>query len=117
MLKLAGLLVLVAGLSSASTLTFFTSSPTESGGNAISGEVDFMTSAGQLTITLKNLQSGATTVAQNISDLEFVLTSGLLGAGTGMTSFGQEIICSGGSCTPQGGTDPTGWGLGTVGTE
>jgi len=114
MIKLASLLVLAAGLASASTITWVTSIGTENGGNAVSAQVDFTASAGQLLITLQNLQPGITTVAQNISDLEFMVSTGLVGTTT-MTSSGQEISCLGSPCTP-GVTAPTGWGLGTLGS-
>lgn len=113
--KFAGLLLLTAGLSSASTITYVTSKGTESGGNAISASAAFTTTAGQLTIVLKNLESGITSFKQTISDLEFV-SSTRLGNSTAMISWGQDLTCSGHSCTT-GFIESTGWGFGSVGGE
>jgi hypothetical protein len=115
MLKFVGLLFLTASLPYANTITFLTGGGTEAGGSPISSTADFVTGAGQLTITLKNLQPGITTVAQNISDLEFILSTGLEGS-TSMTSSGQDMTCSGAVCT-SGITGSTGWGLGTLNGE
>jgi hypothetical protein len=112
---LAGL-ILTVSLSFASTITYINASAQESGGNPISAQALFVTNNGQLVITLTNLQSGSTTVAQNISDLEFIVSTGLAGTTT-LVSSGQEIDCSTTSSCVVGGFASTGWGLGTVGGE
>jgi hypothetical protein len=101
--------LLTVGLASASTVFTTSAGATESGGNAVDAQATFTFGAGTLSITLQNLQSGITTVAQDISDLEFSLS----GTTTLTGSSATTITCSGGSCTPNSTSGSTNWGFGT----
>jgi hypothetical protein len=108
MYKIAGLFMLTIGLASAGIIFTTASGATESGGNAVDASATFDFSvAGKLTITLQNLQSGENTVAQNISDLDFILS----GTTTLTSSSATTIDCSSGTCIPSATAVSTGWGF------
>ena len=98
-------------LAGATTVTFtLPIDSTESGGNAVSAYAKFTTSADTLTVELWNTLVNPTTVAQNISDLFFTLSSGQT-SGTLISSSGLErTVASGGTYT-DGSNVPTGWEL------
>ncbi len=97
------------GLASASIVFTTSAGATESGGNAVDAQATFTFGAGTLSITLQNLESGITTVAQNISDLEFLLAGTTNFTGSSATT----ITCSGATCTPNATSVSTNWGFGT----
>lgn len=111
MFKIAALVALCVG--SASATIVYTATGNETGGNPIHAEAIFSFGSGTLTITLKNLEAGNTTVAQNISDLEFALSVGGTTNYTG--SSATTIDCSTGTCIPNATPIATGWGFGTDG--
>jgi hypothetical protein len=75
---LFGLLFLLAVLPAgqASLITFTTPAGSTAGGQPVSATATFTTSAGSLVITLTNLLADPTSVAQNLSDLAFNLSTG-----------------------------------------
>jgi len=80
------------------------------GGSAASAEAVFTTGAGVLNITLRNTEADPAAVAQCLSGLSFVLSSGQT-AGTLASSAGKErTIASDGSFT-DGSIVATGWSL------
>jgi hypothetical protein len=58
------------------TSIFVTPSGSMSGGNPVNAEADLTTSAGSITITLKDLQANPKDVAQLVSDLSFAVGNG-----------------------------------------
>ena len=113
MYRIVGLLFLAVALASASTT--YSATGMETGLNNIDASATFDFGSGTLVITLTNLESGSTTVAQNISDLEFTTSAGGTTVYGGVS--GTTIDCSTGTCvassTPVTGT----WGFGTNGTD
>src|SRR5690242_18186903 len=100
----------------AATVTFVT--PT---GSMTSGAVDasaaFTTTAGQISLTLSNLQANIKDVAQAISDISFTLTGGLSASGATLgTNTGQEITVNSNGSFTLGPTVSTGWALSTSGS-
>ncbi len=81
---------MMATRGNANTITFDTpsGSTAASSGNPVDGEAVFTTSTGQLSITLRNLQSNPTDVSQCLSALGFSITTGqtagTLGSGSGL---------------------------------
>jgi hypothetical protein len=124
MLKVLGLLLVAAGLSPAATIIFTTPTGSTAGGNAVSAEADFVFSAGQVVITLKNLQSGMVTIGQVLSDLDFVLSNAdgstlVLGATTTMSAsapLGTTTCTTSGCVNDSTVITNLGWGFGTLGT-
>jgi len=105
----------------ADTVTFVTPSGSTTSGGAVDASATFTTGAGVINITLTNLQGNPKDVAQAISDLDFVLSSGAT-IGTLVSSSGQEVTVNGEVknkgkvVTPAGelvlgSTGSTGWGL------
>jgi len=95
----------------ANTVTYSTSSgATESGGNAVNATATFTTSANTLSISLTDNLSNPTTVAQLISDLDFVLSSGQT-SGSISSSSGLQRTVNGDGTYTVGSTVSTGWGL------
>jgi len=121
MLKVLGLLLVAAGLSPAATIIFTTPTGSTAGGNAVSAEADFVFSAGQVVITLKNLQSGMVTIGQVLSDLDFVLSNGgtklVLDATTTMSAsapLGTTTCTTSGCVNDSTVITDLGWGFGTL---
>jgi len=104
-------LALTVAPSHAGSIVYVTpAGATESGGNPVQAEADFTTSAGSLTITLKDLFVNPKTVAQLLSDLSFTVGNGgsLTGASLASSS-GQEITVAANGTFTTGSTVPTGW--------
>jgi hypothetical protein len=97
-------------VTSAGSFTFATASgATESGGNPVSASVDFTTSADTITVAITNLLVDPKTVAQNISDLFFDVSSGTVKDGSISSSAGLDRdVASNGSYT-DGSVVATGW--------
>jgi len=72
-----------------STITFI-GSGTSSGGNAENASATLVTGAGTISVTLNNLLSNPTDVAQNLSDLLITLSNGAT-TGTLTSSTGTEL--------------------------
>jgi hypothetical protein len=109
----AGLaLFLGAQPSQAAVSVFMTPTGATTSGGAVNATAVFTSSAGQLSITLTNLQANPLSVAQTISDIDQVTLSN--GNFTGATSNSLTAtvnlitINSGGSVTPNG-PGPAGW--------
>ncbi len=101
-----------ASLAHAASITYSTASgATESGGNPVNASATFTTGANTLTITLSNLLANPTSVAQNISDLFFTLSTGQT-SGTIASSGGALINIDGsGNATSAGTSSNLGWSL------
>ena len=108
-------LLTLAMTAHAGTFTFQTApGATENGGEAVNARAVITTSAGQVGITLSNLQANPTDVAQLLSDFSFTL-SGTTSGATLFSSSGQEITVAGpGSAT--GNTVAAGWILSSPST-
>lgn len=102
---------LLAVNATANTVTFSTASgSTESGGNPVDATATFTTGANQLTISLTDNLSNPATVAQLISDLDFVLSSGQT-SGTILSSSGLQRTVNADGTYTVGAVVSTGWGL------
>lgn len=102
----------------ANTVTFFTApGATESGGSPVDASVTFTTGPGTVTIDLSNLLSAADmkNVAQDLSDLSFVLSNGTTGSVSSSTGTFIDVGANGAVSpeTSQSGsaTDLIGWAL------
>jgi hypothetical protein len=73
----------------ADLIIYGTPSGSTAGGQPVSAQAQFTTSAGELSIELTNLQANPTSVVQNISDLFFTISTGQL-SGTLSSSSGTE---------------------------
>lgn len=112
------LLAIIAALGSgsitlASTITFI-GSGTSSAGDAENSSAIFVTGAGTISVTLNDLLSNPTDVAQNLSDLLFTLSNGST-TGTLTTSSGTELTVNSGGTYSVGSSVPTGWALSSSG--
>jgi hypothetical protein len=77
-------------------ITYVTPPGAATGGGPVSAEADFMTAAGSITITLKDLQANPTDVSQLLSDISFTVGHG--GSLTGSAQTGassQEVFVNG----------------------
>jgi hypothetical protein len=100
----------------AGTITYVTPSGATSGGQAVDAEAVFTTGLHSLTITLTNLEANPTSVAQNLSDLNFTLSNGTNAGFSLSSSSGQEVTVAGSGTPSLGSTVSTGWELSTSGT-
>src|SRR5215831_5587433 len=92
MRRILGLCLLIfafVATSHATTITFVTPIGSSTSG-PVNASATFTTSAGQISITLTDLQVNPTDVAQTLSDLDFVLSNGAT-TGTLASSSGQQI--------------------------
>ncbi len=98
----------------ATTITFTTPvGATESGGNPVSSLATFITGAGTIDITLTNTLSNPRTVAQNLSDLGFMLSTGQT-SGTLTSSQGLERSIASNGTYSDGSIVSTGWALESI---
>jgi hypothetical protein len=113
-----GLCGLAVQPASAATQTFFASGT--SGGQPVSAEAIFVTSAGSLQVTLINLlaASDIRSSSQAISDVGFTL-SGALGTVGAFTGTGTlvNVAFPGGAATPTGSTSLTHWSSSNLGNS
>jgi len=100
----------------AGAITYVTPSGATSGGQAVDAEAVFTTGTNSLTITLTNLEANPTSVAQNLSDLNFTLSNGTNAGFSLSSSSGQEVTVAGSGTPSLGSTVSTGWELSTSGT-
>jgi len=113
MRKILGVCFLIfafAVRSHADSFAFATPGGSSTGGGPVSASAVLTTSAGQISITLMDLQANPTDIAQTISNLDFVLSSGIT-TGTLTSSSGQQITVNSNGTFTIGPTTSTGWGL------
>src|SRR5215831_2594336 len=113
MRKMFGMFVLIsawAASAHATSITFVTPTGSSTGGGPVNSEADFVTSTGQVSITLTNLQANPKDVAQLISDLQFVMSGGIT-TGTLDSSSAQEITVHNDGSFTLGPVVSTGWML------
>ena len=115
-LTLCVVLSAFAAESRASSITFTTPTvatlgPSALGPSALSvhAEASFVTSAGQVSVTLTNLQANPTDITQLISDLEFTLSNGIT-SGT-LTDPTVNLLDAVNNVGVPAGTGPAGWTL------
>jgi hypothetical protein len=89
---------------------------TEAGGNAVAATAVFTTGVGTIDITLTNLLVNPLTIAQNLSDLTFHVTTGE-STGTLSSSSGLERTIAANGTFTDGAVVAAGWVLTTVGTD
>ena len=94
----------------AATITFVTPAGSTTSGGAVNDSATFTTGAGTLSVTLNDLEANPTDVAQLLSDLDFVLSTGQT-TGTLSSSSGQAIDVNSGGTFTLGSTVSTGWVL------
>ncbi len=102
------------------SITFVTPNGSkESGGNPVDATVTFTTSANVITVVLNNLEVNPTTVAQNISDLLFTVSTGQHSGSIDEThSSGTSRTVNGnGSFTNNGTVSPSHWSLQSSGSQ
>lgn len=97
----------VAGAS----ISTFTVDTTETGGNAVQATAIFTTGAGTLTVDLYNTLVNPKTVAQNISDLFFTLSSGQTSGTLSSSSGNERNVADDGTYSAGGSGVSTGWVL------
>ncbi|HYL37391.1 MAG TPA: hypothetical protein VEV17_15865 [Bryobacteraceae bacterium] len=86
-------------------------------GEAVDASASFCATAGQVVITLTNLQTGIVDAGQLLTDLQFSMNTADTSATLSSSSANFILIGSGGAVTPDG-SGATGWGFGsgTLGT-
>jgi hypothetical protein len=100
----------------AAVITYTTPPGSTQGGHPVDVSATFTTSAGQLQIVVNNLQADPVSVIQNLSDLDFVVSSGQTTGATLASSSGTSRTvgkAASGDDNPftDNGTIATGWGL------
>jgi hypothetical protein len=105
--------LLAASVASAATTTWQTPAGSDVGGLPVAARATFITQTDHVTVLLENLQANPTSVAQSLSDLDFVLSNpnanvGILDASVGI----ERTINADGSFT-DGSPVPTGWDVET----
>jgi hypothetical protein len=91
----------------------------ESGGNPVDATATFITSTNVITVVLNNLEVNPLTVAQNISDLLFTVSTGQTSGSIDQTksSGTSRTVNSNGSFTDGGTVSPSHWSLQTSGSQ
>jgi hypothetical protein len=89
---------------------------TEAGGNAVAAEAVFTTSTDQVVVVMRNLLVNPLTIAQNLSDLTFHVSTGE-STGTLSSSSGLERTIAADGTFTDGAVVAAGWVLTTVGTD
>jgi hypothetical protein len=113
-LAVAAVAVLTAcgGTAQATVITFSTApGATEAGGNPVSATATFTTSDGSINIQVTNTLVNPTTIAQNISDLAFTLSSGQTSGTLSGSSGLSRTVASDGTFVDNGVVSPTAWTL------
>jgi hypothetical protein len=107
-------------LAHGNSITYMTpNGSTENGGNPVDATATFTTSTNVITVVLNNLEVNQLTVAQNISDLFFTVSTGQTsGSIDQANSFGtSRTVNSNGSFTDGGTVSPSHWSLQTSGSQ
>ena len=95
---LAVLLVMMSTAAFADTVTFSTAAGAkEAGGNPVSATATVTIGNGTVTVVLTNLIVNPTTVAQNVSDFQFTLSSGQTTGSITSVSGVERTVASGGA--------------------
>jgi hypothetical protein len=91
----------------------------ENGGNPVDATATFTTSTNVITVVLNNLEVNQLTVAQNISDLLFTVSTGQTSGSIDQThsSGTSRTVNSNGSFTDSGSVSPSHWSLQTSGSQ
>src|SRR5690348_10477634 len=105
------ILILAAGICSASTIVFSTPPGSSDLDGSVAASVTFTPGNGALTIQITDLLSNPTSVGQLVSGLQFDFVTPITGQPTLTTSSGQEVSISSGAAS-YGSTVDTGWGFG-----
>jgi hypothetical protein len=114
---LIGLIALLAArAASAAVIMLGTPPGSNAGGSPVNAMAMVTTSANQITILLKNLQSNPTSVVQSVSGLQFTLSTGQT-SGTLVSSSGIERTVADLGVYSDGAAAATGWALVTVGSS
>ena len=111
----AVMVLLLASVAGAGSITFDTAAGSTVGGLPVSATATFVTGADSLTISLTNLQDNPTGVAQNLSDLSFVLSGGETSGSLTSSSGLERTVAADGTFT-DGALVSTGWALETFGS-
>jgi hypothetical protein len=108
-------LVIGAQPCQASMVTFLTPTGATTSGGPVNASAVFTTSAGQLTITLTNLQANITDIAQALSAISFTLSSGSLSPSSSNNPTVNLINIVNNVGVPAG-TGPAGWAYSSTAT-
>jgi len=111
----AALTLLMTSPLSAATVTFVTPTGSTTSG-PVNASATFTTTANQILVSLSNLQTNITDVAQALSDLSFTYSGASLGTPTLTSSSGQEITVAGNGSFTTGSTVSTGWAASNTGS-
>jgi hypothetical protein len=109
-------IALTAASAPGALISFITPGNATGGGQPVSAEATFTTSANQVTILLENLQANPTSVVQCLSGLQFRLST-FQNAGTLGTSSGVERNIAGDGSFTDIGAAAVGWSLATAGPD
>src|SRR5690348_11018628 len=96
------MVLLLASVAGAASITFDTPSGGTVGGLPVRATATFVTSADHLTITLANLGDNPTSAVQNLSDLSFVLSGGETSGSLTSSSEQDRTIAANGTFTDGG---------------
>jgi PEP-CTERM motif len=109
-LALGALVTLLLPSSARADMSFATPNGSTAGGQAVDASVTFTISAGQIQITLHNLEANPTSDIQALNGIQFVLSSGLT-AGSLATSSAQHVDITGRGAGQYSllGVSPTTW--------
>ena len=110
---MAALLLMMSTAAFADTVTFSTAAGAkEAGGNPVSATATVTSNDnGTVTVVITNLIVNPNTVAQNVSDFAFTLSTGQTTGSITSSSGATRTVASGGSYS-NGAVLPTGWGGG-----
>ena len=105
---------LVAASAIVSATPIFSTTPGATlNGLPVSAQASFTLAPDQLTITLTNLEANPTSVIQNLSGIEFLLSDGL-SSGSLASSIGTEITIASQGTVTLGSSVSTGWVLNAI---
>ena len=109
------MVVFVASVAGATSITYDTPSGSTAGGLPVSATATFVTGTDSLTISLTNLEDNPKSAVQNLSDLIFVLSTGQT-SGSLTSSSGLERTVNADGTFTDGAVTSTGWALETFGS-
>ena len=115
------LLILTLGVATAGATTISYTTPSgamePSSGLPVSAEATFVTGTNSVTLTLMNLLADPRSVAQNLSDLFFTLSTGQTSGAVSSSSGVERRVLADGTFTDGPSPVSTGWTLETVGSQ
>lgn len=100
----------------AGIVSFFTPAGATIGGQTVSAKATFTTSADTVVVLLENLEADPTSVVQNLSGLQFTISTGQ-NSGSITTSAGLDRTIAKAGTYVDGAVGDTGWDLSTVGSD